>query len=74
MGVKAHFFIYLYMDILIEKILQNLYKRRDLAERVSSELDTLDEDPLVIRFYEGKIEAYDEVINLLLNKKANEET
>lgn len=62
------------MDILIEKILQNLYKRRDLAERVSSELDTLDEDPLVIRFYEGKIEAYDEVINLLLNKKANEET
>jgi hypothetical protein len=62
------------MDVLIEKVLQNLYSRKDKADRIASELDTIDSDPLVIRFYEGKVEAYDEIIHLLINKKANEET
>ena len=60
------------MDNLIEKLLQVLYKNRDANDRVASELDTITGDDLTIRFFEGKVEAYQEVINMLTNNKLYE--
>ena len=57
------------MDNLVEKLLQVLYRKRDAAERVATELDTLTSDDLLIKFFEGKAEAYQEVIDLLINNK-----
>ena len=57
------------MDNLIEKVLQVLYKKKDACDRVASELDTITGDDLTIKFYEGKIEAYQEVIEMLINYK-----
>ena len=62
------------MDKLTETILQVVYKKRDACERVATELDTLDQDPLTIRFYEGKVEAFNEIINALTNNKQDERT
>lgn len=62
------------MDKLTETILQVIYKKRDSCDRVASELDTLDQEPLTIRFYEGKVEAFDEIIQLLTNNKQDERT
>jgi hypothetical protein len=62
------------MDKLTETILQVVYKKRDACDRVATELDTLDQDPLTIRFYEGKVEAFNEIINALTNNKSNERT
>jgi hypothetical protein len=62
------------MDKLTETILQVIYKKRDACDRVAGELDTLDQDPLVVRFYEGKVEAFDDVINMLTNNKPDEST
>jgi hypothetical protein len=62
------------MDKLTETILQVIYKKRDACDRVATELDTLDQDPLVIKFYEGKVEAFDEVVSLLTNNKQDERT
>ena len=62
------------MDKLTETILQVIYKKRDACDRVATELDTLDQDPLVIKFYEGKVEAFDEVVSLLINNKQDERT
>lgn len=56
------------MENLIEKLLQVLYKKRDAAERVASELETVTEDDLLIRFFEGKMEAYQEIIDMLITK------
>jgi hypothetical protein len=57
------------MDNLVEKLLQVLYRKRDAAERVATELDTLTSDDLLIKFFEGKAEAYQEVIDMLINNK-----
>ena len=57
------------MDNLIEKVLQVLYKKRDAADRVATELDTITEDDLLVKFFEGKTEAYQEVIDMLINNK-----
>ena len=62
------------MDKLTETILQVIYKKRDACDRVATELDTLDQDPLTIRFYEGKVEAFNEMINALTNNKSDERT
>jgi hypothetical protein len=62
------------MDKLIESLLQVLYKKRDACDRVATELDTITADDLTIRFYEGKVEAYQDVINMLTNNKTYEET
>ena len=62
------------MDKLTETILQVVYKKRDACDRVATELDTLDQDPLTIRFYEGKVEAFNEMINALTNNKSDERT
>jgi hypothetical protein len=62
------------MDKLIESLLQILYKKRDACDRVATELDTITADDLTIRFYEGKVEAYQDVINMLTNNKTYEET
>jgi hypothetical protein len=62
------------MDKLTETILQVIYKKRDACDRVATELDTLDQDPLTIRFYEGKVEAFNEIINALTNNKSDERT
>ena len=62
------------MDKLTETILQVIYKKRDACDRVATELDTLDQDPLVIKFYEGKVEAFDEVVSLLTNNNQDERT
>jgi hypothetical protein len=62
------------MDKLTETILQVIYRKRESCDRVASELDTFDQDPLVISFYEGKVEAFDEIINLLTNSKQDERT
>ena len=62
------------MDKLTETILQVIYKKRDACDRVATELDTLDPDPLTIRFYEGKVEAFNEIINALTNNKSDERT
>jgi hypothetical protein len=62
------------MDKLTETILQVIYKKRESCDRVASELDTFDQDPLVISFYEGKVEAFDEMISLLTNNKQDERT
>lgn len=60
------------MDNLIEKLLQVLYKNRDANDRVASELDTITGDDLTIKFFEGKVEAYQEIINMLTNNKLYE--
>jgi hypothetical protein len=57
------------MDNLVEKLLHVLYRKRDAAERVATELDTLTSDDLLIKFFEGKAEAYQEVIDMLINNK-----
>jgi hypothetical protein len=57
------------MDNLVEKLLQVLYKKKDAAERVATELDTVTSDDLLIKFFEGKAEAYQEVIDVLVNNK-----
>jgi hypothetical protein len=57
------------MDNLIEKVLQVLYKKRDAADRVATELDTITGDDLLVRFFEGKTEAYQEIIDMLTNNK-----
>ena len=57
------------MDNLVEKLLQVLYRKRDAADRVATELDTLTSDDLLIKFFEGKAEAYQEVIDMLINNK-----
>jgi hypothetical protein len=57
------------MDNLVEKLLQVLYKKKDAAERVATELDTVTSDDLLIKFFEGKVEAYQEVIDMLINNK-----
>jgi hypothetical protein len=57
------------MDNLVEKLLQVLYKKKDAAERVATELDTVTSDDLLIKFFEGKAEAYQEVIDVLINNK-----
>lgn len=57
------------MDNLIEKILQVLYKKRDAADRIATELDTVTADDLLIRFFEGKTEAYQEIIDMLVHNK-----
>jgi hypothetical protein len=57
------------MDNLVEKLLQVLYKKRDAADRVATELDTVTSDDLLIKFFEGKVEAYQEVIDMLINNK-----
>lgn len=57
------------MDNLVEKLLQVLYRKRDAADRVATELDTLTSDDLLIKFFEGKVEAYQEVIDMLINNK-----
>jgi len=62
------------MDKLTETTLQVIYKKRESCDRVASELDTFDQDPLVISFYEGKVEAFDEIISLLTNSNQNERT
>ena len=62
------------MDKLTETILQVVYKKRDTYDRLATELDTLDQDPLIIRFYEGKVEAFNEIINVLTNNKQDERT
>jgi hypothetical protein len=62
------------MDKLIESLLQVLYKKRDACDRVATELDTITADDLTIRFYEGKVEAYQDVINMLTNNKTYEKT
>ena len=62
------------MDKLTETILQVIYKKRDACDRVATELDTLDQDPLTIRFYEGKVEAFNEIITALTNNKQDERT
>ena len=61
------------MDKLMESLLQVLYKKRDACDRVASELDTITGDDLTITFYEGKVEAYQEIINMLTNNKTYEE-
>ena len=58
------------MDNLIEKILQVLYKKRDAADRVATELDTITQDDLLVKFFEGKAEAYQEIIDMLANNKS----
>jgi len=58
------------MDNLIEKILQVLYKKRDAADRVATELDTITQDDLLVKFFEGKTEAYQEIIDMLVNNKS----
>jgi hypothetical protein len=62
------------MDKLTETILQVVYKKRDACDRVATELDTLDQDPLTIKFYEGKVEAFNDIINVLTNNKQDERT
>lgn len=62
------------MDKLTETILQVIYKKKDACDRVATELDTLDQDPLTIRFYEGKVEAFNEIINAFTNNKQYERT
>ena len=62
------------MDNLIEKVLHVLYMKKDSAERVATELDTLTSDDLIIRFFEGKVEAYQEIIDMLTNNKTYERT
>jgi len=62
------------MDKLTETILQVIYKMRDACDRVATELDTLDQDPLTIIFYEGKVESFNDIINLLTNNKSEERT
>ena len=57
------------MDNLVEKLLQVLYRKRDAADRVATELDTVTSDDLHIKFFEGKVEAYQEVIDMLINNK-----
>jgi hypothetical protein len=57
------------MDNLVEKLLQVLYRKRDAADRVATELDTVTSDDLLIKFFEGKVEAYQEVIDMLINNK-----
>jgi len=57
------------MDNLVEKLLQVLYKKKDAAERVATELDTVTSDDLLIKFFEGKAEAYQEIIDVLVNNK-----
>jgi hypothetical protein len=57
------------MDNLVEKLLQVLYRKRDAADRVATELDTVTSDDLLIKFFEGKMEAYQEVIDMLINNK-----
>ena len=57
------------MDNLIEKLLQVLYKKRDAADRIATELDTVTADDLLIRFFEGKTEAYQEIIDMLVHNK-----
>jgi hypothetical protein len=57
------------MDNLIEKVLQVLYKKRDAADRVATELDTVTGDDLLVRFFEGKTEAYQEIIDILTINK-----
>jgi len=57
------------MDNLVEKLLQVLYKKKDAAERVATELDTVTSDDLLIKFFEGKAEAYQEIIDMLVNNK-----
>lgn len=58
------------MDNLIEKLLQVLYKKRDAADRVATELDTITQDDLLVKFFEGKAEAYQEIIDMLANNKS----
>ena len=62
------------MDNLIEKLLQVLYKKRDAADRVATELDTITQDDLLVKFFEGKAEAYQEIIDMLTTKQSNERT
>jgi len=57
------------MDNLVEKLLQVLYRKRDAADRVATELDTVTSDDLLIKFFEGKVEAYQEVIDMLIINK-----
>ena len=57
------------MDNLIEKVLQVLYKKKDAADRVATELDTITGDDLLVRFFEGKVEAYQAIIDMLTNDK-----
>jgi hypothetical protein len=62
------------MTNLIEILLQAIYKKKDAAERIVSELETVTQDDLLIRFFEGKTEAYQEIIDMLTTKQSNERT
>ena len=62
------------MTNLIEILLQAIYKKKDAAERIVSELETVTQYDLLIRFFEGKTEAYQEIIDMLTTKQSNERT
>ena len=62
------------MTNLIEILLQAIYKKKDAAERIVSELETVTQDDLLIRFFEGKTEAYQEIIDMLTIKQSNVRT
>jgi len=53
------------MKTLIDLMLLELYKKKEQYERRSSELETTFGDDIVIAKYEGKVEAYSEVINMI---------
>lgn len=55
------------MNNIIEKLLIVLYNRRDYIEKLKNK--PIEQKTKKYEFYEGKLEAYDEIIHLIAQRK-----
>lgn len=55
------------MNNIIEKLLIVLYNRRDYIEKLKNK--PIEQKTKKYEFYEGKLEAYDEIIYLIAQRK-----